>query len=69
MAFLTINFNGFVKKKALARSSKKRNGVLQCYQCKGFGYMKNECLNLMKEEENDSKEKEQEKGKGKTKRK
>lgn len=67
MVFLTSNFKSFVKNKVLAKSSKKRNETLQCYQCKGFRYMENECLNLTKEEDNDKKEKEKEKGKGKDK--
>lgn len=58
----------FVNKKVLDKRGEKRNKKPQCYKCKGFRNLRNECLDLIKEEVNDKKkEKEKEKQRGKEK--
>lgn len=60
----------FVNKEVLEERGKKSNEKPQCYECKGFGYMRNECPNFIKEEENHrKKEKEMGKERGKEKEK
>lgn len=69
-AFLSINFIKFVNKKALDKMGEKKNEKPLCDECKGFRYIRNERLNLIKEEENDKKkEKEEENESGKEKEK
>lgn len=68
--FFSINVKKFVNKKVFDKMGEKKNEKPLCDECKGFGYSRNERLNLIKEEENDKKkekEKENERGKEKEK--
>lgn len=59
-----------MKNKAVAKRRETRCEKPQCYECKGFCYMRNECPNKEKEEANEkqkAKEKEKKKEKKKSK--
>lgn len=46
--FLSINAKKFVNKKVFDKMGKKKNEKPLCDECKGFGYIRNDRLNLVK---------------------